>query len=64
MKSLDFLTKFIKANPNVVDIDLGDNPLSANEIDQFAANLKNNKSVRHLGLDGIKHLKQGTKTII
>jgi hypothetical protein len=51
------LTKFIKANPNVVDIDLGDNPLSANEIDQFAANLKNNKNVRHLGLDGIKHLK-------
>ena len=46
----------MRENPNIVDIDLGDNPLSANEIDKFSKNLKNNKSVRNLGLEGIKHL--------
>ena len=54
----------MRENPNIVDIDLGDNPLSANEIDKFSKNLKQNKSVRNLGLDGIKNLNQSTKTII
>lgn len=28
LKSLDFLEKYIRVHPNLVDIDIGDNPLT------------------------------------
>jgi hypothetical protein len=32
LTSLDFLSKFMRENPNIVDIDIGENPLTDREI--------------------------------
>lgn len=64
LTSLDFLTKFMRENPNIVDVDIGENPLSDQEIKKFSQHMKSNQSVTKLGLDGIKGLKSGTRTLI
>lgn len=65
MTSLDFLAKFMRVNPNIGDIDLGDNPLTDLELQKFTSNIMTeNQAIRAIGMDGIKNLKSGTKTII
>jgi hypothetical protein len=65
LKSLDFLSKFIRENPQVEDIDIGDNPLSNGEIQKFYdANLTKSTSLRTIGISGIKSLKHSTRTMI
>ena len=65
LTSLDFLAKFMRENPNIGDIDLGDNPLTDKEMQKFSTNvMNNNQAIRNIGMDGIKNLKSGTKTII
>ena len=39
MTSLDFLAKFMRVNPNIGDIDLGDNPLTDMEMQKFSSNI-------------------------
>ena len=65
MTSLDFLAKFMRVNPNIGDIDLGDNPLTDFELQKFTSNIMTeNQAIKTIGMDGIKNLKSGTKTII
>ena len=64
LTSLDFLAKFMRENPNIGDIDIGDNPITDKEMIKFSKNVVDNKQVRNIALDGIKNLKSGTKTII
>ena len=42
LTSLDFLSKFMRVNPNIVDIDLGDNPLNDEELRKFHSNIQGN----------------------
>lgn len=42
MTSLDFLAKFMRENPNIGDIDLGDNPLTDKEMKKFSTNVMSN----------------------
>ena len=35
----DFLAKFMRVNPNIGDIDLGDNPLTDMEMQKFSSNI-------------------------
>ena len=51
----------MRVNPNIVDIDIGDNPLSEEEMEKFTMNLRRNNMIRQIGMDGIKNLNQGTK---
>jgi alpha-D-ribose 1-methylphosphonate 5-triphosphate synthase subunit PhnL len=39
LKSLDFLSKFMRLNPNILDIDIGENPLSDKEMQKFTKNV-------------------------
>lgn len=64
MKSLDFLSKFIRENPNIEDIDIGENPLSDVELKKFTEDVRQNPIIRSVGLQGIKNLKSSTKTQI
>ena len=64
LTSLDFLAKFMRENPNIGDIDIGENPLTDKEMQKFTKNVQVNKQIRNIALDGIKNLKSGTKTII
>lgn len=54
LTSLDFLEKFMRENPNIVDIDLGDNPLTDGEMQKFTANIKSNLQLRTVGTEGIR----------
>jgi hypothetical protein len=64
LTSLDFLSKFIRENPQIEDIDLGDNPLTDFELHKFSEDIAKNKSIKNIGLKGLKNLKSGTRTII
>ena len=64
LTSLEFLSKFMRENPNIVDIDIGENPLTDLEIQKFTVNVAKNSAIRTIGLEGLKNLKSGTKTII
>jgi hypothetical protein len=39
LTSLDFLSKFMRENPNIGDIDIGDNPLTDIEMQKFSKNM-------------------------
>ena len=54
----------MRENPNIGDIDIGDNPITDKEMQKFSKNVQDNKLIRNIALDGIKNLKSGTKTII
>jgi hypothetical protein len=54
----------MRLNPNILDIDLGENPLTDKEMQKFTKNVQNNPNIRKIDLDGIKNLKSGTRTII
>lgn len=64
LTSLDFLSKFIRENPQIEDIDLGDNPLTDLELHKFSENIAKNKTIKNIGLSGLNNLKSGTRTII
>jgi hypothetical protein len=64
LTSLDFLSKFMRENPNIANIDLGDNPITDKEMQRFTIGIKKNLNIKEIELDGIKHLKDGTKTVI
>jgi hypothetical protein len=65
LKSLDFLSKFMRVNPEVQDVDIGDNPLSNEEIEKFYdKNLTRGTGLQTIGISGIKSLKHSTRTMI
>jgi len=54
----------MRVNPNIVDIDIGENPLSEKEMEKFTMNLRRNNMIRKIGMDGIKNLSLDTKQLI
>jgi hypothetical protein len=54
----------MRENPNIANIDLGDNPITDKEMQRFTIGIKKNLNIKEIELDGIKHLKDGTKTVI
>jgi len=36
----------MRVNPNIVDIDIGDNPLSEEEMEKFTMNMRRNNMIR------------------
>ena len=64
LQSLDFLVKYVRCNPNIVDIDLSENPLPDSELIKFQQHLKNNQSIQRINLDGINDVRQTTRSII
>jgi hypothetical protein len=51
----------MRENPNIGDIDIGENPLNDREIQKFTQNIKKNTGIRTIDLDGIKGIKAETK---
>ena len=43
LTSLDFLSKFMAINPNIGEIDIGDNPLSDQELQKFSLDVQENQ---------------------
>ena len=64
LTNLDFLNKFMRENPNIQNIDIGENPLSDGVLRNFHDNLQLNQDIRSINLDGIKNLNKETKHMI
>lgn len=56
--------KFIRCNPNIIDIDLSENPLPESELLSFYQHMKMNQFIRNVKLDGISRLQNSTKAAI
>jgi hypothetical protein len=54
LTSLDFLEKYMRENPNIGDIDIGNNPLNEREMQRFTINIGKNTAIRTIRMDGIK----------
>jgi hypothetical protein len=39
LTNLDFLSKFLRENPQIENVDLGDNPLTDLELNRFSKNI-------------------------
>ena len=61
IKSLDFLEKYMRVNPNLVDIDIGYNPLSSQAMQKFTMNMRKNQLIQNIGVDGISSLDPKTR---
>lgn len=61
LTSLDFLEKYMRVHPNLVDIDIGDNPLTNKEMQKFTTNMRKNQLISNIGVEGINDLDQKTK---
>ena len=65
LKNLDFLSKFMRENPQVQNVDIGDNPLSNDEVHKFYdKNLTRGTGLQTIGITGIKSLKSSTRSLI
>ena len=44
----------MRENPNIGDIDIGNNPLNEKEMQRFTINIGKNTAIRTIRMDGIK----------
>jgi len=65
LSNLNFLIKFLRENPYIEDIDIGDNPLTDEELGKFNQQiLEQQTTIQKLEMAGIKGIKSGTRSLI